>query len=1019
MDKKKTLRTLYGFFSFIFLFSLFLPNTVFAITRIPNYLDQLTKGERLATALREGKYQRAKEMAEARLEDDPDNYRLLLILGYAEAGLENWDAALGSIRKAIRHAPKDQKEELLVDLGNIYFQQKNYAEAKKTYEKVLAKRPESVRALFRFGFLCQRAGEMPKARNYYARVLRLDPHHRNSIEALIQIHMQTGGYQEVIPLARKLQSVAPDRALGYYLEAVALARQPDPDYEAAIGLLRKARGMEPKSRQVLYTLGYVYLKKGQDDEAMSVLEESTRLAPGFFEAYKLLAILALKQNDLPTAVKHLEKALSLRSSPELYHLLGKGYLQLGRKEAGVDALAKSLEGASLGEAQFLAAEGLYEYVGGDFEESERKLRTALQKTPGIFETRVLLIVSLLNQRKYQDAIDEAQLGLRLHQESGKLILNLLAQAYLGKAMLVEAEKALIRALKEDPDFNTTHLNLSAVYFHQGKYDKTEEELTQILRRDPEHLQAKILLARVYQATSDYEKAEQYLRSLLVSAESHPALLREMILLQVRMNRFEEALQVAEELIARHPHSIGGYMLKSRVYASMGNQQLALATIDEGLGRAEEISSVLASGARLAAAIGQHERSLQYLERHRSEYGLHRMDLKRLYVMELIETGSTKAARTYINGSLPKQDARTSYLIGLSWLKDNDLPQAEAYLEKATKRDDRLDKAFFELARVKLSLEKQNEAIALLEKAIEINPEAEKYYHALALNHEFALQLDAAISVYEQGLSRKPDEIPFLRNTARLYLKKGDPQQAITYATRALGLASSEPSVPEMEIARAARLLGLAWAKEDDLHRAEGYLEEATRVGSRFHIAFFELARVKLMLGKRSEAISLLRKAIELNPQAEEYYLALGLVHERSGKLDLAISAYEQGISEKPEAMTLLNNLAMLHLRSEDTQKALSYATRALELAPSDPNILDTVGWVYFHMNQFDKAIPLLQKATANRPDFALFRYHLGLCYYEAGNLKEAKRELQIAVSKDENAVWGSEVKKLLSNISSH
>lgn len=1012
--KKKIAGQVSGIFSFIFLSSLLLPGMAHAVKIVPDYLEESIKQDKLSSLLKAGRFMQAKKKIEARLINDPDNYRLLIILAYADAGLKNWADALKSIEKAIHHAPQDKKDELAVDLGNIYLIQENFVKAQSVYEGVLSKRPESTRALFSLGFLFQLTGEKLKARDYYMKVLQLDSGHQSAMKALIQIYLQEGQYEEIIPLARKLQSVAPSQETGYYFEAVAVARRTSPDYQRAVSLLNKALKIKPESKQVLFTLGYVNLRSGGYEEALRRLEEATRLDPEFFEAYKLLAVTALRQKNLTMACSHLEKALSLKPSPELYQLLGKIYLQLGQREAGVDALTKSLENASLEPADFLAAEGLYEYLGGGLEDSERKLKKALNANPDLFEPRILLLVNLLNQRKYQEAIIEAQAGLKRKPISQKLMLNLLAQAYLGMGMVNEAEKTLAKALKEDTNFIVTHLNLSAVYFRQKKYEKTEKELNFILQRNPQHLRARILLGRVYQATSDYQKAEKLIQSMLDSTHPHPVLLKEMILLKTRISQFEQALNDADTLINLYPESIEGYVLKSRVYAAMGNYQRALATIDSGLENVGDNQAALISGAKLAAAINQFERSFQYLDQYKTKYGLHRSDLKLLYARVLIETGNSKEARSFLRDELPgPEDAQKLYLLGLSWLREGDLKKAEAYLEKSTQSESRLDQAFFELARVRATLGRRIEAISLLEKAIEINPDKKQYYHALGINHEFASELDSAISVYEKGLARHPNEITFIRNIARLHLKNGNTNLAKTYAGRAMALATGEPNIPDMEVALAAHLLGLSWAREGDLKKAEEYFELAAHKGSSVGIFFYDSAKIKLLLGKTEEAIARLERAIEIQPEEEKYYLSLAVIHERSGQEDMAISVYEQGLMNKPEAVSLLNNLALLYSKKGDSQKAVSYANRMLELAPEDPNALDTVGQVYFQMQDYYKAIPYFKKASEKIPDFALFRYHLGLCYLEAGNSTEAKKELEIALLKGKNATWAQEVRDLL------
>ena len=216
------------------------------------------------------------------------------------------------------------------------------------------------------------------------------------------------------------------------------------------------------------------------------------------------------------------------------------------------------------------------------------------------------------------------------------------------------------------------------------------------------------------------------------------------------------------------------------------------------------------------------------------------------------------------------------------------------------------------------------------------------------------------------------------------------------------------------------LIGLSFAKEGKLKKAEEYLAKATQEGDRIDKAYFVLAKVKLTFGEKDKAIELMKKAIEINGNEERYYLVLGLIYEKDGNPDQAITLYEQGcssIKNKRKTIPLLNNSALLYLKKDDTKKAISYASRALKLSPGDPNVLDTIGWVYFNMKEYDKAAAYLEKATENVDNFALFHYHLGLTYYNIGRLKEAENELEVALSNGKNATWTSKVKEILSSMS--
>ncbi len=851
----------------------FLSGVVYAVPNIKEFLEESKGHENIEKLLRSEQYRQAKDIIEKKLETSPNDPELLLISAYTEAGLKQWDNALKKIKEAVHYAPTDKKDEYMIDMANIYHLQKSYGKSEEIYRDILRKNPKNIRAIYNLGYLYQKTGKKSEAVNHYSKILQLKPNHKKSFISLIQLYMQEMRYDKIISLSHQFQKDDPEQTEGYYYEAIALLRQDKPNYPSAISLLKKALDKKPEDSQLLYMLAYTYVKNEQYGEALPLLDEVVHISPDSPEIYRLLAIIALKQNNLSTAIKHLEKELALKPSSELYHLIGKIYLEIGDKEAGLNALNKSLENSSLQDTDILSEEGLYEYLHGNLEASEDTLKKVIAKSPDDnFETYVLLIVNLLNQHKYKDVISQVQSALKKFSEKQELLLNLLSQAYIGEGKLEEAEKTLSKALTLKPDFPLTHINLSAVYFQQGKYDKTKEELKKIISKDPKNRQANLLLSRAYQASSENQIAEKILKGLLESNPSDLLVLKEIILLDIKMKQFEEALQYSDKFISTDTESMEGYMLKSRVYVSLGNISESLDTIDKGLEKIGENLGVLATAAHLSTDNGLHDRALTYLERCKSQYNLQQhSELKYLYAGNLIETGKAEEARIYIEKEFKKDDIQTLYLLGISCIKTGDFAKAEEYLEKVVLTNSRLSEAVFNLAKVKLTRGNKEKAKELFRKAIEINPKKEKYYIALAMFYEIEKETDAAIALYQEGLAKIPASIPFMNNLALLYLKK-------------------------------------------------------------------------------------------------------------------------------------------------DNQKAISYADQVLKIAPDDPNVLDTVGQIYYQMNNFEKAVSYLEKAAEIMPDAVLFHYHLGLCYYKMLKLKEAKKALELSISKDQNVPWQSEVKQLLEKI---
>jgi tetratricopeptide (TPR) repeat protein len=95
----------------------------------------------------------------------------------------------------------------------------------------------------------------------------------------------------------------------------------------------------------------------------------------------------------------------------------------------------------------------------------------------------------------------------------------------------------------------------------------------------------------------------------------------------------------------------------------------------------------------------------------------------------------------------------------------------------------------------------------------------------------------------------------------------------------------------------------------------------------------------------------------------------------------------------------VNNLASLLTDRKGDAQSLK---RAQELASRfessrQPAFLDTLGWVYSKSGEHDKAVALLEKAVKQAPTASVLQYHLGMAYYNKGDVQAAKNHLAKAV----------------------
>jgi Flp pilus assembly protein TadD len=129
---------------------------------------------------------------------------------------------------------------------------------------------------------------------------------------------------------------------------------------------------------------------------------------------------------------------------------------------------------------------------------------------------------------------------------------------------------------------------------------------------------------------------------------------------------------------------------------------------------------------------------------------------------------------------------------------------------------------------------------------------------------------------------------------------------------------------------------------------------------------YEQSMMYEKLNKLDEMERLLRKVIELKPDHQHAYNALGYsLAERNVRL--------------PEARTLIK--------------------KALELSPGEPSITDSLGWVEYRLGNHAEAVRLLRDAYRSQPD-AEIAAHLGEVLWVSGQLEEAKRIWREARGRD-------------------
>jgi tetratricopeptide (TPR) repeat protein len=216
--------------------------------------------------------------------------------------------------------------------------------------------------------------------------------------------------------------------------------------------------------------------------------------------------------------------------------------------------------------------------------------------------------------------------------------------------------------------------------------------------------------------------------------------------------------------------------------------------------------------------------------------------------------------------------------------------------------------------------------------------------------------------------------------AEAWLAKVDsPQRALEVQSRRASMLARQGKIKEArELIRLApeRAPGDARAKllaEAQVLRDVKQWADADAVLAQANQAFpgdvellYEQSMVAEKLNRMDEMERLLRKVIELKPDHQHAYNALGYsLAERNLRL--------------PEAKALIQ--------------------KALDLSPGEPFITDSLGWVEYRLGNREEALRLLRTAYRTRPDPEIAA-HLGEVLWVAGQREEARRVWREGRSRD-------------------
>lgn len=277
--------------------------------------------------------------------------------------------------------------------------------------------------------------------------------------------------------------------------------------------------------------------------------------------------------------------------------------------------------------------------------------------------------------------------------------------------------------------------------------------------------------------------------------------------------------------------------------------------------------------------------------------------------------------------------------------------------------------FFQSIKTNLT---EDERIAFLKAAIEINPDAAYLYNQLGAKYRDIEKFDIAITTYKKAIEFAPTWIYVYNNLGVTYYELKQYSNAIESYRKAIELKPDGSS--------AYNNLGLTYYDQKQYNNAIESYQKAIELNPDDATVYNNLGVTYYNLKQYNKAIESYQKAIEIEPDYSSVYNNLGNVYCDINQYNMAIESYQKAIELKPDDASAYINLGITFFNINQYNKAIESYHKAIELKPNDVSVYNDLGIIYENLKKYNKAIEFYQKAIELNPNFILSYQNLTIVY---------------------------------------
>jgi tetratricopeptide (TPR) repeat protein len=561
---------------------------------------------------------------------------------------------------------------------------------------------------------------------------------------------------------------------------------------------------------------------------------------------------------------------------------------------------------------------------GELDEAARLLRQAMEYDPRAATVQARLGKVLAEKREIPQAIEAFRKALAI--DPNHFIANLqLAELLQFNNQLDDAEAAYQKAIAAAPEREDGYLELANLYRAQGRPQQGVALIEKYKARGGDVSGRMLLLrAALYKDMNRSAEAEQDLLTLLDEDNEYRLQAQKALLdLYLAEGNLKEAAARLEKLHEAKPWLDWVEATLVQFYALLGD-------VDALNRRLAELSD--------ANAEQGEELRLEAVE----ELASHRDFDKAMRVLEPMLRQS--------------DNARAWFYAGFLYARRKDYDKALEMYGKIPESSELYTKAVEQRALALQAKGDTEKAVKLLQSYLKDEPDADEARMTLVSVYNQAKRPADALKVIEEILARNPGDVEALTQKAFVLHDTDRDEEAIKLLRDAIAQQKNQTRFYEA--------LALILGDDNRYLEAVEVLKEALKVQPDNETLRFSLGNYYDKLKMHDEAISQMQKILELNENNADAMNFIGYTWADLGvKLQEAETLIKRALELDPNNGYITDSLGWLYYRMGKYGEAAKTLERAVELTSQEPIIVEHLADTYLKLEKKDRALELYRRAA--------------------------------------------------------